>query len=127
MGRAAVISVRRAAPALLPLLLAACVPAPSAETPVAPAADSGAAACGKAGGTMKPVGKLRSLQCVIAYSDAGKACSSGSQCAGDCRADPGADAVPGRKVAGFCQATSDRFGCSTRVEGGVAQATICID
>lgn len=126
MGRAAMTPARGGA-ALLALTLAACVPAPSAESPVAPEAQAGAAACSRAGGTMKPVGKLRSLRCVIAYSDAGKACSSGSQCAGDCRADPAVDAAPGQKVAGFCQATSDRFGCSTQVEDGRAQATICID
>ena len=125
MGRAAVI--RPAFSAGLALVLAACVPAASPEPPVAPAADAGAADCGRAGGTMKPVGKMQSLQCVIAYSDAGKSCSSGSQCAGDCRADPAVDAAPGKQVAGYCQATSDRFGCSTRVEGGVAQSTICID
>lgn len=126
MGRAAMIPTRWG-PALLALALAACVPAPSAESPVAPAAEAGAAACSRAGGTLKPVGKLRALQCVVAYSDAGKACSSGSQCAGDCRADPTLDAAPGQKVAGFCQATSDRFGCSTLIEDGRAQATICID
>ena len=127
MGRAAVIAIGAGRTAILALMLSACVPAPSPDAPVTAAADAGAAECARAGGTMKPVGKMQSLQCVIAYSDAGKSCSSGSQCAGDCRADPGVDAAPGQKVAGFCQATSDRFGCSTRVEDGVAQATICID
>jgi hypothetical protein len=76
---------------------------------------------------VKPVGRRQTLQCVISYSDAGKSCSSGSQCSGDCRAKPGIDTVPGQAVSGQCQTDSDRFGCSTKVENGRAQATICID
>jgi hypothetical protein len=94
-------------------------------TPVSVPAD--AASCRLAGGVMKPVGRLQSLQCIHTYSDAGKSCTSGTQCAGECRAEPGVDARPGQAVAGYCQATSDRFGCSTEVENGRAQATICID
>jgi hypothetical protein len=37
------------------------------------------------------------------------------------------DIEPGHPAAGVCQATSDRFGCSTRIERGQAQATICVD
>ena len=76
---------------------------------------------------MKRVGRLQTLQCVIAYADAGKSCRSGADCAGDCRAEQGLDISPGQQAAGFCQATSDQFGCSTRVENGRAQSTICID
>ncbi len=76
---------------------------------------------------MKPVGRMQTVQCVIAYADAGKSCRSGTECAGDCRAVQGLDVRPGQQVAGSCQATSDRFGCSTRVENGRAQSTICID
>jgi hypothetical protein len=83
--------------------------------------------CQLAGGEMKPVGRRQLLQCVLSYADAGKSCSSGSQCEGDCRVGPGVEAVPGQDVVGQCQATSDRFGCSTRVEEGRAEATICID
>jgi hypothetical protein len=76
---------------------------------------------------MDRVGRLQTLQCVIRYADAGKICTSGDQCAGDCRARPGVDVAAGQPVAGYCQADSNRFGCSTKVENGRAQATICID
>jgi hypothetical protein len=112
-------------------LLGGCAPgAPSKQTHVRPTvanvpADS--LSCQLAGGVMKPVGRRQLLQCVLSYADAGKSCSSGSQCEGDCRVAPGVEAVPGQAVVGQCQATSDRFGCSTRVEEGRAEATICID
>ncbi len=111
--------------------VAACAPVSPAEQ--APAASAGtsiptdAASCKHAGGTFTAVGRRQTLQCVIAFADAGKSCSSGSQCAGDCQAKAGVDAAAGEKVAGFCQATSNRFGCSTQVENGRAQSTICID
>ena len=123
--------IRAILPIVAALVLAGCVREPSPRSPVAGAAAASiptdAAACSRAGGAMKPVGKMQSLQCVISYADAGKSCTSGSQCAGDCRAGSGVDIAPGQPVAGYCQATSDRFGCSTRVENGRAQATICID
>ena len=83
--------------------------------------------CHRAGGTIRPVGRMQTLQCVIAYADAGRRCTSGEDCAGDCRVERGVDVAPGQPVAGFCQPTSDRFGCSTKVEKGLAQSTICID
>jgi hypothetical protein len=122
----------KAAILMITLLLAGCAPAgPPVETSVKHSAASStpadAASCRLAGGILRPVGRMQTLQCVLNYADAGKSCTSGEQCAGDCRAAPGTDAVPGQKVAGLCQATSDRFGCSTRVENGRALATICID
>lgn len=114
------------------LLLASCVPAGQSaslapEQPVGIAAPQDAAACLRSGGAMKPGGRLQTLQCVQSYADAGKSCRDGSQCAGDCRTAPGIDVRPGQQVAGQCQATSDRFGCSTTVENGRAQTTVCID
>ncbi len=76
---------------------------------------------------MKPLGRRQMLQCVISYADAGKSCTSGDQCAGDCRASADVEVVAGQPIAGACQATSERFGCFTTVERGRAQATICID
>lgn len=88
---------------------------------------SDASSCRRAGGTMKPVGRRQTIECVLDYADAGKSCTEGGQCAGDCRTPPSLDVRPGQQVAGYCQATSDRFGCSTTVESGRAGATICID
>jgi hypothetical protein len=118
--------------ALATILLAACAPGTPPMEPrdvqsSASSAPADADTCHAAGGLMKPVGRRQTLQCVLSYADAGKSCTSGSQCAGDCRTEAGTEVVPGRAVAGYCQATSDRFGCSTQVENGRAQSTICID
>lgn len=109
-------------------LTAACSPmaeqAPDAGAP----AQTSEAACAAQGGTLQRVGRLQSVQCVIAYSDAGKRCTDGDQCQGDCRYEGDASAVAaGASVTGVCQADSNRFGCSTRVEDGKPDATICID
>ena len=64
---------------------------------------------------------------MVAYPDAGKVCRDGDDCLGDCRVPDGVIVPDGRPVEGRCVASSDRFGCYTRVEDGVAQAAICID
>lgn len=112
------------------LMLSACAPnAGERGTPAdhLAAGDTSAAACREAGGILKPVGKLQSIQCVITYADGGKSCRSGADCAGDCQVEPDRQVAPGQSVAGTCQLTSDRFGCSSKVENGRAEGTICID
>ena len=38
------------------------------------------------------------------------------------------DAAPGAKATGTCQRdVSQNFGCRQRIDGGVAQGTICVD
>ena len=86
-----------------------------------------AATCASYGGEMQPVGRMQTLQCVIRYSDAGKACRSGDQCAGDCRIEDAPFPAAGARASGRCQADSSRFGCHTTVENGRATAAICID
>jgi len=83
--------------------------------------------CAAQGGKMQRVGRAQTLQCVIAYPDAGKTCRDGDDCLGDCRVPGGVIVDDGRPVAGQCAASSDRFGCYTRVEDGRATAAICID
>ena len=114
---------------MLGTMVAGCAPQPGAvvvpvkgESSVATGAD-----CSRLGGVLKPVGRLQTIQCVITYSDAGKSCKSGKECQGDCRAPTGAEVLPGQRSAGLCQATSDQFGCNTRIEDGRAEATLCID
>ena len=69
---------------------------------------------------MRPVGRMQTMQCVVSYADAGRRCTDSDQCAGECRvADAGPRPTEGTVVAGQCQATSDRFGCFTRVEDEV--------
>jgi hypothetical protein len=77
---------------------------------------------------MLPQGRMQSVRCVISYADAGRRCTDGDDCAGDCRvgdvANPPAAGAP---AVGQCQASSSRFGCYTTVEGGKAEATLCVD
>lgn len=105
----------------LSLGLAAC--APQARTPEQIAA----ADCAARGGEMTPVGRLQSLQCVVAYPDAGKACRSGSDCRGDCRVAGSVVLPEGRETTGVCSPDNTRFGCHTTIENGRAQAMLCVD
>ena len=109
-------------------LLAACAPqAPMGAGSGAPTPGAEASACAARGGTMKQVGRMQSWQCVVAYADAGKSCTDGDQCAGDCRLEGNSGIAPGAATAGTCQVSSDAFGCHTKVEDGRAGPTLCID
>jgi len=95
-----------------------------ATTPVA--ADDAAAACQARGGELRPLGRLQRVQCVVPYADAGKTCSTGQDCEGQCLAI--GEVVAGAPAAGVCQRdASENFGCRQRIEGGVAQGTLCVD
>ncbi len=118
------------------LLAAACQPMPAegskadlAEVPASQTPADAAADCAARGGKMLPQGRMQSLQCVVSYADAGKRCTDGDDCQGDCRVEEADGGFPaaGSAVAGRCQATSSRFGCYTTVENGKAEATICVD
>lgn len=111
------------------LLLVACARVvPTPEGPVITDQTPTAAACAARGGELRPVGRMQSLQCVIKYADAGKRCTDGDDCLGDCRIeDMAARPQEGAPAVGQCQASSDRFGCFTTVEHGQAGATLCID
>lgn len=105
---------------------AACQPMP--ETDVAgPTQTPTAAECAARGGELKPVGRMQSIQCVITYADAGKRCTDGDQCAGDCRLEDAPFPEAGTAAVGQCAATSDRFGCHATVEDGKATPALCID
>ncbi len=120
------------------VLMAACQPLPANDgktdlAEVTPALQSvagseDAAACARAGGKMLPQGRMQSVRCVITYADAGTRCTDGDDCAGDCRVEDVANApAAGTNAVGQCQASSGRFGCYTTVEGGKAEATLCVD
>lgn len=120
------------------VLMAACQPLPANDgktdlAEVTPAVQSvagteDAAACVRAGGKMLPQGRMQSVRCVITYTDAGTRCTDGDDCAGDCRVEDVANApAAGTNAVGQCQASSSRFGCYTTIEGGKAEATICVD
>jgi len=121
---------------LAALFAAACQPMPleGAKTDLAQAAPvvqtpaEDAAACAARGGKMLPQGRMQTVQCVVSYSDAGKRCTDGDDCQGNCRIEDVTDAPrAGAAVVGQCQAVSGSFGCYTTVEDGKAQATICVD
>ena len=118
------------------LLMAACQPMPSTdvevnqpyETPVRSVPENATPAeCATRGGTMKPVGRAQTMQCVVAYSDAGKRCTTGSDCQGDCRVEEAPFPEAGAAAVGRCQADSQPFGCHAKVENGRATPAICID
>lgn len=111
------------------LFAVSCTPQPAAApiTGEAPVQSADATACGQRGGTMQRVGRLQSWQCVITYADAGKRCSDGDQCQGDCWLEDGASPKPGQPATGVCQPTSNRFGCHTTVKNGQADVGLCID
>lgn len=97
--------------------------APAAQTPADAASD-----CAQRGGKMLPQGRMQTMQCVVSYTDAGQRCTDGDDCQGDCRVEDVANAPSaGSTAVGQCQASSSRFGCYTTVEGGKAEATICVD
>ncbi len=119
------------------LLAAACQPMPSSDAAATPApapsqvsaaGTTDAALCASQGGKMLPQGRMQTERCVITYADAGRRCTTGSDCAGDCRIEEAAGAPhAGAAAVGQCQRTSSRFGCYTTVENGKAEATICVD
>ena len=120
------------------VLMAACQPMPASDGPTelaesTPAVQSvagseDAAACAARGGKMLPQGRMQTVRCVITYADAGRRCTDGDDCAGDCRVGDVANApAAGTNAVGQCQASSSRFGCYTTVEGGKAEATLCVD
>ena len=129
--------------AALAVLLAACQPMPASDGPteiaaIVPAGQTvigpsvagseDAAACARAGGKMLPQGRMQSVRCVITYADAGRRCTDGDDCAGDCRVgDVANPPTAGAPAVGQCQVNSSRFGCYTTVEGGKAEATLCVD
>ncbi len=94
------------------------------------AADAAAAEvdCAAVGGTLMPLGRLQRVQCVVPYTDAGKSCRTKSDCSGQCLASGDAELVPGTAATGVCQRDmSQNFGCRQRIDGGLAQGTICVD
>jgi hypothetical protein len=129
--------------AALAVLMAACQPMPASDGPteiaaIVPAGQTvigpsvagseDAAACARAGGKMLPQGRMQSVRCVITYADAGRRCTDGDDCAGDCRVgDVANPPTAGAPAVGQCQVNSSRFGCYTTVEGGKAEATLCVD
>ena len=91
------------------------------------------------GGAVRPLCMSQQDKCVTPFPDAGKNCSSSSQCKGKCMVDLTAHCdgkgkctepeVPetGAKILGTCQVDDDPCGSFILVEGGVAQAPFHVD
>jgi len=114
----------------LAVSLAACSPGTRPDAVPMDSATDGvsadAAACAAQGGELRPLGRLQRMQCVVPYADAGKTCSTRSDCTGHCLA--AGDVAMGVPVSGKCQRdASENFGCRQRIEGGLAQGTLCVD
>jgi hypothetical protein len=130
--------------ALVVLALAACTPAPTptaaeptpavttapvdAPTSAAPERAADEATCISKGGKWKPVCRMQQPACVTSFPDAGKTCSDGKDCAGDCLAKADGGFAPGGTAAtGVCAADDDPCGCKQVIEGGKAGAALCAD
>lgn len=110
--------------AMAVLGLCACAPIAAPAPPTE--ATTTEASCGASGGRLERVGRAQTLQCVIPFADAGRACRDGGECqSGRCQ---GPVEASGRtNVTGACQASNMAFGCYTTVRNGRAEAAICVD
>ena len=89
-----------------------------------------AAACPASGGWLQRDGLAGGLICVVAYADAGKVCTDGSQCQGrQCRAEPRYRPWPQSLLPtnGRCVATNNPFGCYSALTRGRLRGGICVD
>ncbi len=83
------------------------------------------AGCLARGGTVRGAGLLGLPVCELPFPDAGRACTSRSDCQGLCLVP--APVPRGARVTGACQATNVAEGCRTPVDAGMAGETVCVD
>ena len=84
-------------------------------------------ACTAKGGAFSEQGMLGCYQCVVTYSDAGKACQDSSDCQGKCKNTGEFVDANAKTQSGQCASDSSPFGCYQTIEAGVAQPAICVD
>jgi hypothetical protein len=89
------------------------------------------AQCEGRGGRIAIAGLSGNEMCALPLADAGKRCTSGGQCLGECMFDrtglKGRPPRPGKRVTGRCQATDYPYGCRTTVENERLQPGLCVD
>lgn len=120
---------------LLPLIasLALLQPAPRIEERRQPTLFTAEqrAACEAEGGRVATAGLSGDDMCARPYADAGRACTDGSQCLGDCLLDEsslnGKRPVHDMEAAGLCQAFAYPFGCRNLIEDGRLTLGLCVD
>ena len=112
---------------LAALVVSACAPMPEptdvGSNKAVPADNP--AACATPGGDWQPICMMGKPACVITYKDAGKACTDGSQCSGNCVTTSSLE--PEKPAQGVCTTTSDPCGCKQFVENGKASYPLCAD
>lgn len=102
-------------------------PVPAVEAPK-PENATDEATCKTGGGEWKPICRMQKPACVTTYADAGKACTDGSECAGDCVSAGGGEfPAAGATATGVCSTNNDPCGCKQTITGGKANAAICVD
>jgi hypothetical protein len=113
--------------AALVLILSGCAPKVEMATRGTPSRTL--LRCADSGGTLQARGRAQQMICVHQYSDAGKSCSSRSDCQGRCIAEPSENGLPklGVPATGRCEPDNKLFGCYAEVDGGKAKAAICVD
>ncbi|MEO7112623.1 MAG: hypothetical protein ABI183_19410 [Polyangiaceae bacterium] len=80
-------------------------------------------ACAARGGNMEHVCMTRALMCVVHYRDAGKRCTSKSQCGGECLWNGKSEKHP----AGTCAKNNDPCGCKAPITNGHLDHPGCRD
>ncbi|WP_105188914.1 hypothetical protein [Pseudoalteromonas sp. T1lg48] len=83
-------------------------------------------ACLEKGGVIKSVCMNAIPACIYTYPDAGKQCTTGSDCQGHCLV-VGDFVAEGSVVVGQCSVDNDPCGCYQRIRDGVAEYAMCTD
>lgn len=84
-------------------------------------------ACRSQNGRFVRQGRRGCYQCVLSYSDAGKACKDSADCEGQCKNASGFAKPNAKNQTGQCASNSSVFGCYQVIKKGVAQPAICVD
>jgi len=84
-------------------------------------------ACHSQSGRFVQQGRRGCYQCVLSYSDAGKACKDSADCEGQCKSASGFAQPNAKNQTGQCTSDSSLFGCYQIIKKGVAQPAICVD
>jgi len=87
------------------------------------------AKCEAVGGIVRRAGRAGFENCIQNLPDAGEVCSDAKDCLGRCviPAQEGRSYQPGDTATGICEATDDVFGCTTLVNNGKVEGTLCVD
>lgn len=84
-------------------------------------------ACTAKGGAFLQQGRLGCYQCVVTYTDAGKACQDSTDCQGKCKNTGEFIDTNPKTQSGQCASDNSPFGCYQTIEKGMAQPAICVD